>query len=100
MIQAIGAIGNENPYKDPEYIKIIQELGRLGVAPTGNKRVDKARLESEKLKLAQKINEKIQQAAPQEEQNDKVQRSKMEEERVGAMTVAELNKILHGLNVK
>jgi len=95
MVQAISSIGRDNPFSDPEYIKIVQELYQLGIAPTGNKNVDKARLESEKQKLAQKIEQKMQEQASS--QNIDPQRNQMEEERLGAMNVAELNKILLGL---
>lgn len=96
MIQAIGAIGGNSNLNGPEYIKILQELRQLGVQPTGNKNVDKARLEAEKQKIAEQIQEKAQQINPQQQQ-DMLQRSQLEEQRLGAMTVAELNKILHGL---
>jgi len=96
MIQAISAIGGNSNFNDPEYMKIIQELFKLGIAPTGEKNVDKARLEAEKKKLAEQIQEKAQQVNPQQAQ-EMAQRSKLEEEKLGAMTVAELNKILHGL---
>lgn len=96
MIQGIGAIGKENSFKDPEYMRIIQELFKLGLAPTGNKNVDKTRLETEKHKLAQKIMRKMQEQQ-QVQQNDNVQRTQMEEQRLGAMNVAELNKLLHGI---
>ena len=96
MIQAIGRIGQNDPYKDPEYMKIVQELLQLGLTPTGNKNADKARLQTEKQKLAEKIMEKVQEQQPVQ-QNENVQRAQMEEQRLGAMNVAELNKILHGL---
>ena len=96
MIQAIGAIGGNSNLNDPEYVKILQELRQLGVQPTGNKNVDKARLEAEKQKIAEQIQEKAQQINPQQQQ-DMLQRTQLEEQRLGAMTVAELNKILHGL---
>ena len=97
MIQGIGAIGGkENVYNDPEYRKIIQELFKLGLAPTGNKNADKARLETEKQKIAQKIIQKAQEQQPTHS-NDNVQRAQMEEQKLGAMNVAELNKLLHGI---
>ena len=98
MVQAVGAIGaiGKNPYEDPEYMKIIQELLKLGLTPTGNKAVDKGRLEAAKQELAEKIQDKFQEQMQQGNVQD-TQRSQMEESRLGAMTVAELNKILHGL---
>ncbi len=97
MIQAISAIGQRNPFSDPEYMKIIQELFQLGLAPTGDKQVDKSRLETETQKLAQKIEEKVQEQNVPGQSNDMAEKSRMEVQRLGAMTVAELNKILHGL---
>ena len=97
MVQAISAIGNRNPYNDPEYMKIIQELLQLGLAPTGSKQIDKGRLETEKQKLAQKIEEKVQEQNVSSQNTGIAERSQMEVQKLGAMTVAELNKILHGL---
>lgn len=97
MVQAISAIGNRNQFQDPEYMRIIQELFQLGLAPTGNKQADKARLETEKQKLAQKIEEKAQEKNVPGQNNDMAEKSQMEVQKLGAMTVAELNKILHGL---
>ena len=96
MIQAIGAIGGNRNLNDPEYMKIIQELLQLGITPTGNKATDKAKLETEKKRIAEEIQKKAQQVNPQQTQ-DTTQRAQLEERKLGAMTVAELNKILHGL---
>jgi len=95
MVQAISAIGY-NPYLDPEYMRIIQELARLGLSPTGNKEVDKGRLQAAKEELARKVQDKFQEQLKQVDQVD-MQRIQMEEQKLGVMTVAELNKILHGL---
>lgn len=98
MVQGIGAIGgingNNNCFKDPEYIKIMQELLQLGIAPTGNKAADKAKLEAEKQKLAQKIMQEVQDKQPV--QNDEAaQRSQMEVQKLGAMQVSELMILFH-----
>ena len=53
MVQAIGAIGNGFCGVDQEYIRILMELHKLGIVPSGNKEVDKVKLEQEKQKLAQ-----------------------------------------------
>ena len=96
MVQAVNAIGGFSNLNDPEYMRIIQELYALHIKPTGNKHVDKARLEAEKQKLAEKILEKVQPETPQQKEY-RAQKNRFEEERLGAMTVSELNKILHGL---
>ena len=97
MVQAIGAVGNNGNCADPEYVKILMELRKLGIKPTGKKQVDKARLEEEKKKLAEKIHDKIENKQNVQNDNSNVERAKMEEQRLGAMTVAELNKILLGI---
>ena len=96
MVQAISAIG-KNPYEDPDYMKIIQEMLKLGFTPTGNKAVDKGRLEAAKKELAEKIQDKFQEKIQQGNVNEDTQRAQMEETKLGAMNVAQLNKILHGL---
>ena len=97
MVQAIGAIGgHKSPLMDPEYMKILQELRELGLTPTGDKNIDKARVETEKQKLAQKIEEKMETKQP-ENSGEMAQRASMEVQKIGAMNVAELNKILHKL---
>lgn len=96
MIQSIGAIGSNFCKVDQEYTRIMMELHKLGLTPTGNKEVDKATLEAEKQKLAQKIQEKSESQTP--EKNNNTDRAILEEKKLGAMQVAELNKILHGLS--
>lgn len=96
MVQAIGAIGRNNQYNDPEYMRIIQELLKLGLKPTGNKAIDKGRLEAAKQELAEKIQDKFQEQMQQGNVRE-AQRNQMEIDKLGAMNVAELNKILHGL---
>lgn len=93
-ISAIGSSGNFNP--DPEYVRILQELYQLGIKPTGRKRIDKKRLEEEKQKIAQKIETKLNSTKSDDNKVNK-DRAILEEERLGAMTVGELNKILHGI---
>lgn len=99
----IGAINSINSYSDPEYLRIMQELMRLGIAPSGNKTVDKSKLEAAKTELIQKIQIKQEEEQKQElqvqplEAAQDTQRAQMEEQRLGAMNVAELNKIYFGL---
>ena len=90
-----------SPYNDAEYLLILQELRRLGLAPTGNKSTDKMKLEQAKAELIHKIQEREQESQKQSLQIQTVdavdeaeyaKRSEMEEQRLGAMTVAELNR--------
>ena len=103
MVAAISAI---NSYTDPEYMRILQELMALGIAPSGNKTIDKSKLENAKAQLIEKIQHKekeekassgyTQALSPvNETQDDK--RVEMEEQRLGAMTVAELNRLYFGI---
>ena len=95
MIQAIGAIGSSNFQNDKEYKLIISELTQLGIKPTGKKPIDKARLEEEKEKLMQML--KTQSEKRPADDNKNTQIARLEEERPGAVTLAELNKYLHGI---
>ncbi len=95
MIQAINAIGCQCAKVDSEYLMIMMEMRKLGLTPTGNKVVDKAALEAEKNKLAEKVQAKLE--IKNVDKTDDSQRAMLEEQKLGAMTVAELNKILHGL---
>lgn len=100
MVAAVGAISS---YSDPEYLRILQELMKLGIAPSGNKSIDKTKLEQAKAELIQKIQTKQQEEQKQSlqvqpiEAAEDTQRSQMEYLRPGAMTVAELNKLYFGL---
>lgn len=76
---------------------------QLGITPSYNKSTDKSKLQQAKLELTHKIQQK---QAEEQKQNLQVQpleatqnaeRAKMEESKLGAMTVAELNKIYFGL---
>lgn len=104
MVSAIGAIRGHN-YMDYEYTQIIMELYQLGIKPSGNKQTDKARLQAEKAKIVKQIKQKsenVQQAEKKQQTDEKdktefLEKASLEEERLGAKTVGELNKILHGL---
>ena len=103
MVAAISAI---HSYEDPEYLRILAELMKLGIAPSGNKNIDKGKLEQAKIELVQKI-----QTRHREEEKQSIKfpplegvmdtqdskRAQMEEERLGAMSIAELNKFYFGL---
>ena len=100
MVAAISAVGS---YADPEYLRILQELMKLGIAPSGNKTIDKSKLEQVKLELLQKIQERQEKEQKQSlqvqppEGTGESERAKMEEERLGAMNVAELNRLYFGI---
>lgn len=100
MIHAISPIGS---YSDPEYLRILRELMKLGIAPSGNKAVDKGKLERAKEELVQKIQNKEFEQQKKElqiqplEAAKEVEKSRLEELRPGAMTVAELNRLYFGI---
>ena len=105
MIQAIRPISIAQS-GDPEYQRILAELKKLGLTPSGNKSIDKGRLESAKQELVQKIQEKENFNQQQQlqvqplnavESTDNSKKAEMEQQRLGAMNVAELNKIYFGL---
>ena len=99
MISALGAASGL--HIDSEYLRIIQELRKLGITPTGDKSIDSQRLNQAKQALIEKIQSKennneqnigVQTISPVDEaENSK--RAEMEEQRLGAMTVAELNRL-------
>ena len=100
MVAAIQAIGS---YCDSEYLRILRELMELGIAPSGNKTVDKAKLEQAKAAFIQKIKNKQDEEFKQEiqaqplENTRETQRTELEVQRLGAMNIAELNKVYFGL---
>lgn len=93
MIQPIGMIQSAGK-QDPELLRIMHELMMLGVTPTGNKQVDKAKLEQIKEEMQAKLQE-----AQKNQQNDKgipqeeLEKAKMELQKPGAMQLSELNKL-------
>ncbi len=102
----ISSISNINSNSDPEYQRILQELMRFGIAPSGNKSIDKGKLEQAKAELVQKIQTRQKEEQKQELQVQPIEgieatqdskRSQLEESRVGAMTLSELNKFYFGL---
>ena len=104
LIQAISSL---NPSIDSEYLRIIQDLRSLGLNPSGNKNTDKFKLEQAKKELIDKIQtkdnsnqqsktEEFQKIFPVEDTSDSV-RAEMEEQRLGAMNIAELNKLYFNL---
>ena len=101
LLQAINSISGLRI--DAEYVKIIQELRTFGIAPTGNKTTDAQKLAQAKAELIQRIKHKeeetnnvqelgVQVVSPVEE-TQYAQKSELEEQRLGAMTVAQLNRL-------
>lgn len=100
VVAGIGKISYNS--QDIEHYMIIQQLKALGITPSGNKALDRAKLSAEKSKLIQKIlaksNKKEEEKASfknilvqtNEENNTK---SQLELEMLGAKTVGELNRI-------
>ena len=98
----LSAINSINPMVDAEYLMILQELRRLGIAPSGNKSSDKAKLEQAKAELINKIkdkenensfaNLKVQTIQPVN-QEEEAKRAEMEIKKLGAMNIAELNRL-------
>lgn len=105
MIQVLGRI-SDYPI-DAEYLRIIQELRRLGLEPTGNKSVDAQRLAQAKAELVRKIHKREEESNSNKQLGVQVinsvdeayysERSELETQRLGAMTVAELNRLYFGL---
>ena len=75
----------------------------FGITPSGNKNTDKTRLQIEKEKLINKISDQKDQQDTNfietllQVNEDTAARQTMEEERIGAMSIAELNKYYFGL---
>ena len=104
MLNALGSISGVSI--DAEYLKIIQELRRLGLEPTGNKGADAQRLAEAKTELIEKIHKKEESKSVQSlgvqiissvDESYVAEKSELETQRLGAMTVAELNRIYFGI---
>jgi hypothetical protein len=104
----VQAIGNYKGLSiDAEYIRMMAELRSFGLSPSGNKNTDAQKLAQAKAELVQRIHKQDNisnsqselgiQVINQVDESENTQRSEMEEQRLGAMTVAELNKIYFGL---
>ncbi len=104
MLSVISAASGYNI--DSEYLRIIGEMRRLGLTPSGDKNTDTARLTQAKTELVSKIQNKesaqntqnigVQVIEPVDESEYAV-RAEMEEQRLGAMSVAQLNRLYFGL---
>ena len=105
MVQALG-ISNGLSI-DTEYLRIMRELRSFGLSPSGNKTKDAQRLSQAKTELVQKLQNREEisnsredlgvQVINQVDESGYAVRSEMEEQRLGAMNVAMLNKIYFGL---
>ena len=103
MVQSIGI--NNMPGVDAEYMRMMQEMRSFGLSPSGNKNLDAQKLAQVKTELVEKIQKSfsgsekelgVQVINPVDE-SDYIQRSEMEEQRLGAMNIAQLNKFYFGL---
>ena len=92
MIQAIRPVGYDY---DSEYLRIVRELQKYGLTPTGNKQVDKSRLNSARQNFVDKLKDELSKETTPNSHT--YPDSSLEEKRVGANMVAEINKILLGL---
>ena len=103
----INPLGNANGLSiDAEHLKIIRELRKLGEGSSGNMQVDSQKLTEAKTELVERLRNRENQDSSQSlgvqvinqvDDADFSKRAEMEEQRLGAMTVAELNKIFFGL---
>lgn len=82
---------------DYEYYRIMQQLKALGITPSGNKSTDKARLNAEKNKIINKLEEKEFIETLLQIQEDNTTKEQLEIDRPGAQKLAELNRIHFGL---
>ena len=91
---------------DSEYLRIVGELRRLGLSPSGDKDSDAKKLAQAKTELVNKLQKKeenegtnrlgVQIISPVDESEYAI-RAEMEEQRLGAMNVAQLNRFYFGI---
>lgn len=103
----INPIGNNNIVSiDAERLRVIDELRKLGLGSSGNMQIDSQRLSEAKLELIDKLKSRENRDSSQSlgvqvigevYDTDLAKRAEMEEQRLGAMTVSEWNKIFFGL---
>ena len=96
----IGSISGLGSGHSDEYNEILRKLRLLGIPPSGNYQIDKA-------KLDQAIKEKLENEQQKEQfkieiqdkinPEERLNREKLEQERPGAQALGELKKILLGL---
>ena len=92
MIVSIGGISTGIPL---EYAEIIQKMKKLGLVPTGNPVIDRARLIQEINRRVEKIEEKKKEEEKKIEKND--ERNQLEEQRLGSQVLGEQNKFFFKL---
>lgn len=78
-----------------DYSRVIRELELLGLVPTGNEQIDRAKLANAKEKRAEKF--KIEEEKEEKKEEELLAKEKLEEERLGATALAELNRVLLGI---
>ena len=92
MIVSVGGISTSIPL---EYADIIQKLKKLGLVPTGNPVIDRARLIQEINRRVEKVEEKKKEEEKRIEKID--ERNELEEQRLGAQILGEQNKMFFKL---
>lgn len=91
MISFVSGISTAIPNR---YDEIIRRLKLLGLSPTGDPTVDRSRLQAEINRRVEKVEEVKKE---EKEQEERAIEKQLEEERLGAKTLAEHNKFFFGL---
>lgn len=91
MILPVGKISS-NTYLEKE--EVARKLLALGLSPSGNLEIDRSRLKKTEEKKVEKFEIQEKEILKDERQAKK---EMMEEERLGAVNLAELNKIYHNM---
>ena len=76
-----------------DYGEVKRKLRLYGIEPTGDIQVDKSKLRN----IIEKKVEKFEITKKEEENQEKLQKENLEENRLGAKTLGEQNKIFFGL---
>lgn len=92
MIVSIGGISTSIPL---EYAEIIMKLKKLGLTPTGNPVIDRARLVQAIDEKVKELEEKKKEEAKKIETTEEHRR--LEEQKLGAQALAEQKKLFFGL---
>ena len=103
----INPIGRTNILSvDAERLRIIEELRKFGLDSSGNMQIDSQKLAEAKTAFVERLKNRENQNSSQSlgvqvisqvDDTDYSKRAEMEEQRLGAMTVSEWNKIFFGL---
>lgn len=95
MILQIGAIRGGS---SSDYPWILAQLRKYGLTPSGDENIDRARVKEAQRKEEEKfVIEKIENYFGEEKENTFNEREIMEQEKIGAMNVAQINRILLGI---